>query len=287
MHAEARTTSLVVNADEFGLSPQVCRGIVRAHHEGIVSSTSMLGNTPSLDEMRALLSEAPRLGVGVQLTLVRGRPVADPESVRSLLDADGSFPRHARDVFAAWLSGRLKPAEIEREFEAQVSRVIAAGIVPDHLNTQHHIGFIPLVGLAVEAVARRHHIPGLRSAVEEPTLGWLTDLPRGAVAAMLGGLSWLTRRRLGALRHGPQTWGYVESGQLDEVRILEIVGRLGPGSHELICHPGEEDDHAPVLGVFPSGRYRRARELKALTSPIMRHALEQRRIRLCRWSELF
>jgi hypothetical protein len=49
-------------------------------------------------------------------------------------------------VFAAWVSGRLKPAEIEREFEAQVSRVIAAGLKPDHLNTQHHIGFIPQVG---------------------------------------------------------------------------------------------------------------------------------------------
>jgi predicted glycoside hydrolase/deacetylase ChbG (UPF0249 family) len=287
MDAPGETTSLVVNADEFGLSDEVSRGIVRAHLEGIVSSTSILGNCPGLERARALLLEAPRLGVGVQLTLVRGRPVADPDTVRSLLDGDGALPRHARDVFAAWLAGRLKPAEIEHEFEAQLTRALQAGIRPDHLNTQHHIGFIPPVGLAMEAVARRHQIAGLRSAVEQPTLTWLTELPRGAVAAVLGGLAWLTRRKLGALRHGPQTWGYVESGQLDEVRILEIVGRLGPGSHELICHPGEEDDESPLLGVFPSSRYHRARELKALTSPIMRHALDQRRIRLCRWSDLF
>jgi hypothetical protein len=139
----------------------------------------------------------------------------------------------------------------------------------------------------MEAVARRHRIQGLRSAVEEPSLTWLTELPRGAMAAVLGGLAWLTRRQLGALRHGPQTWGYVESGQLDEVRILEIVGRLGPGGHELICHPGEEDDRGPGLGAFASARYRRARELGALSSPIVRHALEQRRIRLCRWADLF
>jgi chitin disaccharide deacetylase len=287
MDAEGGTTFLVVNADEFGLSAEISRGIVRAHLEGIVSSTSILGNCGDLEVARTLLAQAPRLGVGVQLTLVRGRPVADPGDVRSLLDGDGGFPRQARDVFAAWLAGRLKPSEIEREFEAQVTRALQAGIRPDHLNTQHHIGFIPPVGLAVEAVARRHQIPGLRSAVEEPTLTWLTELPRGAMAAILGGLAWLTRRRMGALRHGPKTWGYVESGQLDEVRILEIMGRLGPGSHELICHPGEEDDRAPGLGTFASGRYRRARELKALTSPIMRHALDQRRIQLCRWSELF
>jgi chitin disaccharide deacetylase len=287
MDAAGGTTSLVVNADEFGLSSEVSRGIVQAHLDGIVSSTSILGNCPDLEEARALLAQAPRLGVGVQLTLVRGLPVAEPGGVRSLLDSDGAFPRQARDVFASWLAGRLRPAEIEREFEAQVRRALAAGIRPDHLNTQHHIGFIPPVGLAVEAVARRLGIAGLRSAVEEPNLTWLTELPRGAMAALLGGLAWLTRRQLGALRHGPKTWGYVESGQLDEVRILEIVGRMGPGSHEMICHPGEEDDQAPGLGAFPSARFRRARELKALTSPIMRHALEQRQIRLCRWSELF
>jgi chitin disaccharide deacetylase len=287
MNVEGGSTALVVNADEFGLSAEVSRGIVRAHREGIVSSTSMLGNCATLAAARDLLAEAPGLGVGIQLTLVRGRPVAAPGSIRSLIEADGSFPRLARDVFAAWLAGRMQPAEIELEFEAQVTRSLEAGLRPDHLNTQHHIGFIPPVGLAVEAVARRHRIPGLRSAVEEPNLTWLTELPRGAMAAVLGGLAWLTRRRLGALRHGPQTWGYVESGQLDEVRILEILGRLGPGSHELICHPGEEDDHSAGMGSFPSARYRRARELKALTSPIMRHALEQRRIRLCRWAELF
>jgi chitin disaccharide deacetylase len=287
MDAVGGTTSLVVNADEFGLSPEVSRGIVQAHREGVVSSTSILGNCADLEGASALLAQAPGLGVGVQLTLVRGRPVAEAGQVRSLLEADGGFPRQARDVFAAWLAGRLKPAEVEREFEAQVRRALAAGIRPDHLNTQHHIGFIPPVGLAVEAVARRIGIAGLRSAVEEPNLTWLTELPRGVIAALLGGLAWLTRRRLGALRHGPQTWGYVESGQLDEVRILEIVGRLGPGSHELICHPGEQDDQAPGLGAFPSARYRRERELRALTSPIMRHALEQRRIRLCRWSDLF
>ena len=141
----------------------------------------------------------------------------------------------------------------------------------------------------MEAVARRPGIAGLRSAVEEPTLTWLTELPRGAMAALLGGLAWLTRRQLGALRHGPQTWGYVESGQLDEVRILEIVGRHGPRQPRADLPPRARRtiEAARAGRLSPRRRYRRARELKALTSPIMRHALEQRRIRLCRWSELF
>ena len=95
---------------------------------------------------------------------------------------------------------------------------------------------------------------------------------------MLTGLGWLTRRQLGARRHGAQSWGYVESGRLDEVRVLEIIGRLGPGPHELICHPGEEQ-HARC--------YDHAGELAALTSAKVRRALGQRGITLCRWGDLF
>ena len=73
--------SLVVNADEFGLSPEVSRGILQAHRNGIVTSTSVLGNCPNLEEVKALLATAPALGVGVQLTLLRGLPISDPGSI--------------------------------------------------------------------------------------------------------------------------------------------------------------------------------------------------------------
>jgi predicted glycoside hydrolase/deacetylase ChbG (UPF0249 family) len=146
---------------------------------------------------------------------------------------------------------------------------------------------LPPIGRAVEALARRFGIPGVRSTAEEPSLGWITDLARGALATLVGGLAWLTRRQMGILRHGPLTWGYAEAGRLDEVRILEIIGRLGPGSHELICHPGEVDDAAMGLGFLPTPAFRRTRELSALTSPLIRRALELRGIRLCRWRDLF
>src|SRR6185369_10590696 len=104
--------------------------------------------------------------------------------------------------------------------------------------------------------------PGVRIAMEKPSLAWIVEAQRGALAAALGGLAWLTRRQMGTLRHGPRTWGYVESGHLDEIRILEIVGRLDPGIHELICHPGEAEGPPP-----PADQPNPARELRALTSP--------------------
>lgn len=290
---------LVVNADDFGMTPAISRGIVEAHRRGIVTSTSLLGNCQDLPAAAALLAEVPQLGVGIHLSLIGGRPVCDPGGVPSLVDASGAFPARA-DFLTRWMKGSIEYNDIAREFDAQIQRARAAGIAADHLDTHQHLGFLPAVGRAMEAAARRHGIPGVRSQFEKPTLSWIAEPRRGLEAGLLAGLSWLTRRQMGALRHGPQSWGYLESGQLDDVRILEIAGRLGPGAHELICHPGQptqtgDDDgggedesqgdqrHAGAREL----RYHRAEELAALTSARVRDTIQGRGIALCRWKDLF
>jgi len=285
--ADARIR-LVVNADDFGMTAAVSRGIIAAHRNGIVTSTSLLGNCDDLPAAAALLAQAPTLGVGVHISLIDGAPVSEPATVRSLVDEAGAFPARAVEFLGGWARGRIVISELEREIDAQIARARAAGIALDHLDTHHHIGFLPAVGKALEAAARRHGIPGVRTLIEKPTLSWITEPRRGLEAGLLAGLGWMTRRQMGTLRHGPRSWGFVESGRLDEVRILEIIGRLEPGVHELICHPGEADD--PGGGADPTGsryHHHRAQELAALTSPRIRGTLERRGITLCRWSDLF
>jgi chitin disaccharide deacetylase len=266
---------LVVNADGFGMDATLSRGILRAHREGIVTSTSVIGNGEDPATLCAQLATAPEMGVGVHLTLTGGAPVARPSTIRSLLGPDERFPSQASDVFLAWAKAIPREDEVEREFEAQVSRLRDAGLSIDHLDTHQNVGFMPVVGRAIERVARRHGIAGVRTAIERPTLAWMTELRRGLATAALGGLAWFNRRQMGALRHGPTSWGYFERGRLDEIRILEILGRLGPGVHELICAPRAEDD-TQVSG-----------ELAALSSPRVREGLARRGITLCRWADLF
>jgi len=266
---------LVVNADGFGGDPAITAGTLRAHREGIVTSTSVLGNCAHPDTIRAQLAAAPALGVGVHLTLTGGAPVAPPSSIRSLLGPDEHFPSEVSQVFLSWAKAAPRGDEIEREFDAQVARLRDAGLAIDHLSTCHHVGFLPVVGRAVEAVARRHGIAGVRTAVERPTLAWLTEIRRSLTTAALGSLAWFNRRQMGVLRHGPTTWGYFERGRLDEIRIMEILARLGPGIHELICAPRTSDDPAK-LG-----------EIVALSSSRVRAGLTRRGIVLCRWADLF
>src|SRR4051812_15289956 len=46
----ARPRRLIVNADDFGASPSINEAVIRAHHEGILTSGSLMVNEPGFDE---------------------------------------------------------------------------------------------------------------------------------------------------------------------------------------------------------------------------------------------
>ena len=69
---------LIVNADDFGASPGINRGILEAHWHGILTSTSLLVNRPGSDEAVALGRDAPELSIGLHVDLREDRgSVAD------------------------------------------------------------------------------------------------------------------------------------------------------------------------------------------------------------------
>jgi predicted glycoside hydrolase/deacetylase ChbG (UPF0249 family) len=274
----AASIRLVVNADGFGTSAARNQGILAAHRDGLVTSTSVLGNAADAPAVMAELASAPSLGTGLLLALAGGSPAAPPVDVPSLVGPEGRFPPRGRDVLLVWAKAALRGEDVEREFDAQVARWRDAGLRIDHLASQDNLAALPVVALAAERAARRYGIAGLRTSVEKPTLAWAADVPRALTTAAMGALSWYARHHLGTLRHGPQTWGHFEAGHLDEIRLLEILGRLGPGSHEILCAPNLE----PGAPSAPAGS-----EVAALCSRRVREAIRARAIELCRWSDLF
>lgn len=283
---QASSIRLIVNADELGATPEITEGVLQAHRQGIVTSASIMGTAPDLPGLRAQLANAPALGLGAHFVLVAARPISDPATVPSLVDDSGAFLGSPIDLVGRWARGKLHAHEVEIELRAQARRLLDAGFELDHLDTFLHLGFLPPVALALERVAQQLRIGAIRSAMEEPTLTWFADVQRGLPLAFLGSLSYLSRKRLGALRHGAQSWGFAEGGNLGRMRIVEILGRLGPGIHELICHPGIAPQDSLTLA---GGRrmFERRLEMEALCDPKIRQALARRGIALCRFRDLF
>src|SRR5881398_1755567 len=63
------TRYLIVNADDFGQSRGINRGIAEAHERGIVTSASLMVRWPAAAEAAAYARGHPRLRVGLHLDL--------------------------------------------------------------------------------------------------------------------------------------------------------------------------------------------------------------------------
>ncbi|MBA2446642.1 MAG: ChbG/HpnK family deacetylase, partial [Chloroflexi bacterium] len=61
--------SLIVNADDFGQSPGVNRGVFAAHERGIVTSASLMVRWPAAAKAAAYARERPELSLGLHVDL--------------------------------------------------------------------------------------------------------------------------------------------------------------------------------------------------------------------------
>lgn len=77
---------LIVNGDDFGMSPGVSHGIVEAHRRGILTSTSLMVNRPAAVAAAALARETPSLSVGLHLELESATGAGARAAVRAQVD---------------------------------------------------------------------------------------------------------------------------------------------------------------------------------------------------------
>ena len=76
-----------MNADDFGLTSGINRGIIELHSAGLVTSTSLMARAGATDEAVDLALATPTLGVGCHVVLVDGEPVLPPDQIPTLVDA--------------------------------------------------------------------------------------------------------------------------------------------------------------------------------------------------------
>jgi len=158
---------VIINADDFGLSPGVNRGILEAFRHGILSSTTMLVNLAHFDDAVGLAADNPDLPVGVHLSLLWGPPVSDPATVPTLIERDGCFPRSLLVLARRYALGRLCVDQVRMELRAQMARFRGAGLTPTHVDTHKHVHCLPGILAAVADVAAECGVHRARLPYEE------------------------------------------------------------------------------------------------------------------------
>ncbi len=277
---------LIVNADDFGLTPGINRAIAELHAAGAVSSATLMATGPAFADAVTLAHAHPTLGIGCHIVLTDGTPASPPETIPTLLGPDRrAFRSSLKDFVLAALLHRINPAEVEREAIAQIRILQRAGIQVTHLDTHKHTGILPgITGVLLRAAAATD-IGALRNPFEPP---WSVNLkpynlnphPSTKTAKPHPPASWPTKRNLqlrllgllqhrfgaqqqirsGLLRTTAGTLGIAATGRLDAAALHQILAALPEhgGTYELVCHPGYNDRD---LDAIPT-RLRQARDLE-------------------------
>jgi len=275
---------VIVNADDFGLTPGVNRGILSGFREGILTSTTMMVNMRFFDQAAELARDNEDLPVGIHLTLLWGHPVSDAARVPSLVDRQGCFPRGLVTLARSYLLGRLDLGQVEEEFRAQIRKFVDAGLRPTHLDTHKHVHCLPGVLQAMIGVAPEFGIDRIRLPVEAP-LKLRASATATAKRRLIGALCGRSRGRLEAagIRTTDHFVGIAQQDRLNSEVFRLILNSLKDGVTEIMCHPGYSDEH---LGEYSSVPPYRERELEGLKDPAVREMVQANAIRLVNYGDL-
>lgn len=268
---------LIVNADDLGLHEGINAGVLHAHHHGIVTSASLCTNGAAFGDAVRRLADAPRLGVGIHLTVVGGERPLLPDL--PTLAPSGRLPHTFAHLFRRLALGRVRREEIFLEMKAQVARAIDAGLHISHLDSHQHVHLHPAILPIAVDVAHAFGIRAMRAARRVVPL-------RGVRAALLGMLSWPASARVRAAGiKAPDTFvGADDSGRLDDTRLARLIETLPPGTSELLCHPGLDD--GAIGRAYPDWGFGWDAETRALTSQAVPEALRGAGVSLSYYHEL-
>jgi predicted glycoside hydrolase/deacetylase ChbG (UPF0249 family) len=278
---------LIVNADDFGRTPGVSAGVLRAHREGIVTSATVMVNLPAAEAAtRRARAEAPDLGLGVHLNLTAGQPVLPAEDLPDLVDNGGRFHPIRR------LVPRLEEINLDRvrvELVAQIERFRAWGRPPTHLDAHHHSLYLaPRLFRVLVALAAHYDLPirypwprRLSAVADLDELAMAhrvepADLPRivtGCRAVLAESGTPTTDRCIISFYGAGATLPH----------LLELIAGLPEGTTELMCHPGEAD---AALQESSGYAQQREAELDILTDPEVRGTLAAEGVELVDFSAL-
>jgi hopanoid biosynthesis associated protein HpnK len=280
---------LLVAADDFGLSPGVNAGIIRAHREGILGDASLMVNGQAFAEAVALARATPTLSVGLHLMLVQGRAALPHAEIPLLANAEGLF---TNAPIAAGMRYFFTPgvrAQLRREIAAQLDKFLATGLPLSHVDGHLTIHMHPVVLDILVDLCHRYGVRAVRLPREPlaPALRYdrrhlLRKLFEGAAFGALSRWA-LPRLARAGVRHPDRMYGLHQSGHVSEHYLLAVLAALPPGVNELYCHPAVIDDEARR---WRPAEYESEAELAALTSVRVREMIERRGIERITYRDL-
>lgn len=228
---------IIVNVDDAGVHPGVARAVETLANKGVVTSTSLVANGPDVEGAAGL----DCIGLGVHLDILRGRPVGHWQDRKTLVDENGMFLGSPTQLFKRYVMGKLDHGHVEKEWAAQIERVLDLGVKPTHLTSQGHVHAWPTLTRMAGDLATRYNIRWIRKPEE---CSELTRLDIGGLQTKFLKVCGLFSRDTEEVSWPDLIWGIADQGSaLQPESFLEYMKRSKEKLEvvdivEICCRPG-------------------------------------------------
>jgi predicted glycoside hydrolase/deacetylase ChbG (UPF0249 family) len=262
------TGRVIINGDDFGMSPGINAAVERLHQAGRLSSVSIISNMPWSDAALDYAARAGDLRTGVHLNLTTGQPRLPLDQTSTLVNQYGQF-MPVSILISRLLAGRVDRDELRHELEAQIEAALDAGLTIDQLDSHMHFHAIPRLSQLVTDLAHRYGVPTVRN----PDFSAFVMPPPSEIGPVRNALTSAASRVIASTQrafsgraielNGPATTGRqlvylrwcLEPGPNPPAETFRsCICNFDTDNLEIIAHPAMADDVLSTLSNYVDGR---------------------------------
>ncbi len=263
---------LITNADDFGYRSDISKAIIDSFRSGVLTSTTILINFISKEDLLLAQNVSSSLGFGLHLNITSGSPLTE-----NWLKKYGEFSRPKRNLpeqfnREQWLDyfKNYHPDDIYSEYKCQIEKFIALfNKLPTHLDSHHYTSSLPNSFEAFITIAQEYKLP-VRNQV---MFDWAGNQHRmGNIDHCINLNKKITEQKIGttnyfSLLYPNRYSNYLEiiKAELDKIENNEII--------EISFHPGLEEDW-------------RKKEYLILTNKELKNELTRLNVKLINYSDI-
>ncbi|MCR4290827.1 MAG: hopanoid biosynthesis-associated protein HpnK [Candidatus Scalindua sp.] len=275
--------AVIINADDFGASKSINNAIIKAYREGVLTSASLMVNGEAFEDAVEQARNNPNLSVGIHLVLVQGRSTKIPDEIPGLVNAEGNFPDNAILAGLRFFFFKSLRVQIENELRTQMQKFASTKLKLSHINSHLNIHMHPSVLDIVLKLADEFGVKNLRLTKDYLFINLKLD--RSALVYKLshflifGILTKIYRKRLlkRGFRFTDVVYGLLQSGDMNETYVSDLLYNLNEGISEIYFHP----DSLPSEDWYGKpANYKFLEEFHTLLSQKIKRIVKKNSIRL-------
>jgi len=283
---------LIINADGFGFTKGINKGIIELIEKGVVTSISCNVNFPYIIDLEYIVKSYPNVSIGLHLNINVGKPVCLSEEVPSLVNESGEF--WDNEFNKKLLLRQINLSELQKELEAQIIKLQSYGLHISHLDGHQHKHLLPGYFGVVLKICKKHNIKRIRC--HRKYLIFKNNKNR-KLKIILHYLSHpsriITHSYARILMKKAEFEGVAMADRLitpnlDNSMFLlstwfEILKSLPSGINEIYCHPGYPDDELRKYAKYVD---KRLFEMTVLASPELLQQIKKEGIQLISFNQI-